>query len=88
MSNVKKIPLRTCTVCRAQKGKNELFRIVKTPDGKIVTDEKANGRGAYICKTDACIDKAQKEHRLEKALKCAVPPEIYDKLKELLHQNN
>jgi predicted RNA-binding protein YlxR (DUF448 family) len=85
-SSDKKTPLRTCIVCREEKGKNELIRIVKTAEGKIETDltGKANGRGAYICKSGECIAKARKERRLEKALKCAIESETYDSLEAFL----
>jgi predicted RNA-binding protein YlxR (DUF448 family) len=84
-NSTKKTPLRTCIVCREEKGKTELIRIVKSANGEINTDltGKANGRGAYICKSGVCIAKAKKERKLEKALKCAVPNEIYEKLEGL-----
>jgi predicted RNA-binding protein YlxR (DUF448 family) len=84
-NSAKKTPLRTCIVCREEKGKTDLIRVVKSAEGEIKTDltGKANGRGAYICKSGVCIKKAKKERRLEKALKCAVPDEIYEKLEEL-----
>ena len=48
---MKSIPQRTCSVCRTQKNKNELLRIVKNKDNIINVDEsgKLSGRGAYIC---------------------------------------
>ncbi|MDR0991929.1 MAG: YlxR family protein [Ruminococcus sp.] len=81
----RKTPVRTCIVCREEKPKNEMIRVVKTPDGEIAVDEngKTNGRGAYVC--ESCIEKARREHKLEKALGCAVPSEVYDKLEENLH---
>ncbi len=43
---MKNIPLRTCVITREKLPKNELIRIVRTPDGNIIVDEtgKANGR--------------------------------------------
>ena len=32
---IKKIPLRTCVGCNAEKPKKELVRIVKSPEGEI-----------------------------------------------------
>ena len=54
---MKKIPMRTCVMCRQQKDKRELMRIVRTPEGKVVFDPtgKANGRGAYICGSEECL---------------------------------
>ena len=47
---VKRKPQRTCLGCRTAKDKNELIRIVRSPEGTVSCDltGKANGRGAYI----------------------------------------
>ena len=64
----KKKPARTCMACNEQKEKNELLRIVKSKDGIIDVDltGKKSGRGAYICKNEACLDKIIKSKRLER----------------------
>ncbi len=83
----KKIPLRQCTGCREQKPKNELIRVIKTPDNGICLDRtgRMNGRGAYICLSKECLDKAIKSKGLERALKCDIPDEVYKTLsKELI----
>ena len=50
--------LRMCCVCREMKPKQDLIRVVKTKEGKVYIDEtnKANGRGAYVCKQEQCIE--------------------------------
>ena len=57
---MKNIPQRTCSVCRAQKNKNELLRIVKNKENIMKVDEtgKQPGRGAYICYDMECLEKA------------------------------
>lgn len=82
----KKVPLRKCTRCGEMKPKKELVRVVKTPEGEISLDPtgKMNGRGAYLCKDPQCLRKAQKSKRIEKALSCTVPDEIYNKLEQEL----
>lgn len=82
----KKVPLRKCTGCGEMKLKKELVRVVKTPEGEISLDPtgKMNGRGAYLCKDPQCLRKAQKSKRIEKALSCTVPDEIYNKLEQEL----
>ena len=82
----KKVPLRKCTGCGEMKPKKELVRVVKTPEGEISLDPtgKMNGRGAYLCKDPQCLRKAQKSKRIEKALSCTVPAEIYNKLEQEL----
>ena len=81
------INLRTCCVCRKMYPKSDLIRVVKTSDGKIFIDEsgKANGRGAYICKSEECKNKLKKLKSLNKAFKCQVSDEIYE---ELLKKEN
>ena len=75
----KKTPARMCTACREMKPKNELVRIVKTPEGDIKLDltGKLNGRGAYICKSPECLKKARKANALSRAFETAVKDEVY-----------
>lgn len=83
---MKNIPQRTCTVCRTQKNKNELLRIVKNKENIIKVDEKGKepGRGAYICLNMECFEKAKKTKKLEKALDIKINDEIYDKIKNII----
>ena len=41
---------------------------------------KANGRGAYVCKDKECYAKLCKQKSLNKAFKCNVPAEVYEKI--------
>lgn len=79
---VKKIPVRRCVGCGEGKPKKELVRITRKPDGEICLDPTGRmaGRGAYICKTPACLAKARKKNSLERAFKAQVPPQVYEKL--------
>ena len=87
---MKKIPQRTCSVCRTQKNKNELLRIVKNKENIINVDEigKLSGRGAYICYDMECLEKAQKRKGLEKALEIKIEDEIYEKIKSIIEKKN
>ena len=82
--SAKKIPLRMCIGCRQMKPKAELYRIVKTPDGKIVIDKtnKLSGRGAYICKCGDCLKKAEKINALAHTFSMSIDKEIYSQLAE------
>ena len=79
---VKKIPMRSCVVTRERLEKKQLIRIVRTPEGKVEIDltGKMNGRGAYVKKDPAVIQKAQKNKILEKHLEVQIPDTIYEKL--------
>ena len=82
----RKIPLRKCIGCGEMKDKRELVRIVRNKEGGISVDltGKKPGRGAYICKSIECLNKAQKAKRLERAFSAAIAPEIYDALRSEL----
>ena len=81
------VPLRMCIVCRTMKPKNELFKIVKTPDNTIVPDKtgKLPGRGAYVCTDGSCISRLQKTKALERAFHCPVHTDVFQTImKELI----
>ena len=80
---VKKIPERKCMGCNEKKPKKELIRVLRTPEGKVELDTtgKKSGRGAYICKSKACFDKAYKSKRLERCLEVDIPDEVYENIK-------
>ena len=81
---MKKVPLRKCTGCGEMKNKKEMVRVIRDGEGGIFIDftGKKNGRGAYICYSVECLEKAAKTKGLERTLKCPVSKEIYEKLKE------
>ena len=84
----KQIPLRQCIGCREMKPKNSMVRIIKTPEDVICLDAtgKMNGRGAYLCNSASCYEKAVKSKGIERSLKTNIPQEIYDAIgKELIN---
>ena len=80
---VKKSPERKCMGCNEKKPKKELIRILRTPEGSIELDTtgKKSGRGAYICKSKTCFDKAYKTKRLDRCLETVIPEDVYEKIK-------
>lgn len=83
---LKKIPMRMCLGCNEMKPKKELIRVVKSPEGEISLDftGKKSGRGAYICRSVECFNKARKGRRLEKAFSCKIDAGVYDAMAEEL----
>lgn len=81
---VKKIPMRMCTGCMEMKPKKELIRVVKNKEGEISLDlvGKKPGRGAYVCKSTDCLEKAFKTKRLSRNLETTISQEIYDGLRK------
>ena len=86
MPAVRKTPTRRCTGCGEHFPKNTLIRVLRTPEGEVVLDltGKKNGRGAYICKSAACLKKARKSKRIESSLECAISDELYERMEEEL----
>jgi predicted RNA-binding protein YlxR (DUF448 family) len=58
------------------------MRIVRTPTGEVRLDGtgRAAGRGAYVCRTTDCLDKAISKGALSRALKTALPADLRDAL--------
>ncbi len=81
---MKKIPMRSCVVTKEKLPKQELIRIVRTPEGIVIVDltGKANGRGAYVKKDIEVINKARKSKILERTLETTIPEEIYEELEK------
>lgn len=82
----KKIPQRKCLGCNQMKDKSELVRVVKSSEGAVSVDltGKKPGRGAYICRSEKCLNDAFKSRRLERSFKCHLPAEIFEQLKNEL----
>ena len=85
---MKKIPLRKCVATNERLPKQELVRIVKNNEGKVFIDltGKANGRGAYLKRSNEAIDIAIKKNSLSRALECTIEQEIYDELRKLVNE--
>ena len=81
-------PQRQCVACRKSTGKKDLIRLVRTPGGEIMIDirKRCDGRGAYICPDEACIELARKKYSIDRALKCHASDEIYESLKGMVHE--
>ena len=78
--------MRMCVACREMKPKKELIRVVRTPEGEIVADEtgRKNGRGAYLCRAEACFNKAVKTRALERALEQPLSEEAAAYLRQVI----
>lgn len=85
----KKIPLRQCVGCGEMKSKKEMMRVIKTAENEILLDMtgKQNGRGAYLCLSLECMQKARKNKGLERSFKMKIPDEIYGRLEAEFEQN-
>ena len=68
------VPQRTCIACRTTAPKRAFVRVVRTPTGEVVIDPtgKKSGRGASVCGTRACWEKALAGTLLDRALRVQV----------------
>lgn len=86
MAMKRSLPRRQCIGCGEMKEKRELIRILRTPEEDIVLDAtgRKNGRGAYLCHNQECLEKAFKTRGLDRAFRMTVPREVYERLREEL----
>ena len=84
MKNSKEI--RTCMGCRKKVNKHNLIRIVNNKTDGVMIDkmQKLEGRGAYICKSEECLNKAIKNKALSRALKTNIDNDKYNELRGVL----
>ena len=77
---------RTCIGCGEVHDKKTMIRIVRDPQGVIRADEsgRANGRGAYICLNEECLDKAVKKQGFNRAFKMQVSKDTVSEVSEYI----
>lgn len=94
----KKVPMRKCMGCSQMFPKRELVRVVKTKLSESDEAEEAYeisldligkkaGRGAYVCRKSECLKAARKAKRIERALECQIPDEVYDRLEQEMKES-
>lgn len=87
---MKNVPQRSCVICKTQKNKEELLRIVKNKENIVKIDEKGKGagRGAYICYDINCLNKAKKNKKIESSLNTKIDDTIYSQIEEIIKNKN
>lgn len=77
--------MRTCVACRTNRPKRELIRVVRTMDGSLVVDRrgKVSGRGAYLCPSPECVERALKAHTLERCLERSLTDDVIEELRRV-----
>jgi len=70
--------------CREPAPRNALIRLARRPDGEIVVDSAADGRGAYLHRDSQCIAEAATDaRRLVRALRRPLSESTLSSLAEL-----
>lgn len=84
------MPLRKCIICREMLPKETLTRIIKNKDSNLVVDKthKAQSRGFYICKKQACLEKCINKKLVKKLmpknlLEVGDDKEVYEELEKI-----
>lgn len=77
-----------CSVTRERFPKNELLRVVRTPEDEVKVDltGKLNGHGAYIKKDLEVLAKAKKSKALARCLEIEVSEDIYAEIEAIIKQ--
>ncbi|MBZ0298799.1 MAG: YlxR family protein [Anaerolineae bacterium] len=76
-------PQRTCVVCHEKHDKRLLVRVVNTAHGiQIDPTGKLEGRGAYLCGSSSCWDRAIQGQALGNALRMALTDEDRNRLQQ------
>lgn len=85
---MKKIPMRKCLATNESFPKNELLRIVRTPEGEVKVDTtgKLNGKGAYISKSKEALKILKDKKLLNKALEVNVDDSVYKEIEDIINK--
>ena len=77
------VPQRSCIVCGLKTAKDDLFRIVRRPDGSMNLDRggRLSGRGAYVCQSAKCWEAAVDSGAVQRALKVRFENDALDRLR-------
>jgi hypothetical protein len=80
--------VRTCAGCRSRKAKGDLIRVGSK--GWTITrgDIKLSGRGAYICPSRECVDRARQRGGMDRSLRTRVPDEVYEQVYMVLKESH
>ncbi len=80
----KHVPQRTCVICRQKFDKRQLTRLVRTPEGVFIDSSgKRDGRGAYVCDSLDCRQRAASTDILNKALRTTLNEDDRQRLRDV-----
>lgn len=81
----RKVPLRQCAVCNAERTKRDLLRVVRSPEGEVSIDRtgRVSGRGVYLCTSGACLREGARGRQLARRLETDIPDRVRQELQAL-----
>ena len=80
------MPIRTCIGCRGKFPKKDLLRFVPVAAENLQADStgKLPGRGAYVCRSQACINVTFKSQKINTHLRSNLSRQVIDSFKQEL----
>ncbi len=79
---------RSCVACRCKRPKDTFLRLVRLESREVIIDASghADGRGAYICRSAECLEKARRKRAFARALMVDEGNIPYETLKSAVEQ--
>ncbi len=72
------VPVRQCIACRERRPARDMFQFKCVDEQAVLVKpgEWLPGRGCYICRSEACIDRALHKHSFPRAMRRSdvIPP--------------
>jgi hypothetical protein len=70
--------------------KRLMYRVIRTQEGEMLLDPtgRGNGRGAYICPNQECLELAIKSRGLERSFKMKIDGQVYEALREEMRKES
>ena len=89
MPKSRHVPERSCVACGVKMAKAQLVRVVRTAQGSVAVDAtgRAQGRGAYLCRTLKCWDRAVSKGILGRSLGHDIVPQDLDRVWAYYQEN-
>jgi len=83
------IPERSCVACGLKMPKAQFIRVVKTSEGPIIVDTtgRKSGRGAYLCHTPDCWERALGKGALQRSFKQDLSSQDLEAVKTYYQEN-
>ncbi|MBS1719292.1 MAG: DUF448 domain-containing protein [Armatimonadetes bacterium] len=76
-------PERTCIACGSKGPNHTMFRLF-VQDGLLKVSPPRVGRGAYVCKSKACLDQLTKRHSGARSLRQKLSPTAWAEIQSEL----
>ncbi len=78
--------LRRCIACRKMLDRRQLLKVTRDHKDGVVLDG-GMGRSAYLCLQEDCLEESWRKKRLQKALRCQVPKNLFEVLQKRLNDS-